>query len=196
MKDQQTSDFYAREANAYTAKTKQLASPQLSAFMARLEAGAAVLELGCGSGRDSEALLAAGFDVIPTDGTPEMAAIAETRLGRAVKVLLFEDIADVDTYDGVWANACLLHVPREQLPSVIGRIHTALRRGGVFYASYKTSGEEGRDQFGRYYNRPNANWLKQVYELQSWSNLGITKGHEPGYFGEPSDWLYVTAIKA
>lgn len=196
MKDQETSDFYAREAETYAAQTTQIASRQLAAFMARLRPGAAVLELGCGSGRDSEALLAAGFDTTPTDGTPQMAAIAKRRLGRPVKVLLFDDIADIDSYDGVWANACLLHVPRDHLASVIGRIHTALRHGGVFHASYKTSGGDGRDRFGRYYNRPDPNWLRQVYELQSWTELGIATGREPGYFGEPSDWLYVTAIKA
>jgi len=196
MKDQETSDFYAREAEVYAAQTKQVVSRQLAGFMARLKPGAVVLELGCGSGRDSEALLAAGFDVIPTDGTPEMAAIAERHLGRPVTVLLFDDIADIDTYDGVWANACLLHVPSDHLDSVIHRIQTALRPGGVFYASYKTGGGEARDRFGRYYNRPDSEWLRQIYQLRSWSALDIESGHEPGYFGEPSDWLYVTAIKA
>ncbi len=106
MKDQETSDFYAREAQAYTAQTKQFVSSQLAGFMARLSPGATVLELGCGSGRDSKVLITAGFNVTPTDGTPEMAAIAEKQLGRPVKVLLFDDIADVAAYDGVWAE-CL-----------------------------------------------------------------------------------------
>lgn len=196
MKDQETSDFYGREAKAYAAQTNQIVSPQLAGFMARLPSGATVLELGCGSGRDSKALMTAGFNVTPTDGTPEMAAIAEKQLGRPVKVLLFDDIADVDAYDGVWANACLLHVPQEQLASVIRRVHTALRQGGIFYASYKTGGVDGRDRFGRYYNRPDAKWLRQTYGHMSWAQLDIAEGHEPGYLGEPSDWLYATAIKA
>ena len=196
MKDQETSDFYAREAKAYDEQAKQGVSSQLAGFMARLPPGATVLELGCGSGRDSEALMKAGFDVTPTDGTPEMAAIAEKRLRRPVKVLLFEDIADVDVFDGVWANACLLHVPQDQLASVLRRIQKALRAGGIFYASYKTGGPHGRDRFGRYYNRPDAAWLRQTYGDLSWSQFDIAEGHEPGYFGEPSDWLYVTATKA
>ena len=60
-----------------------------------------------------------GFDVAPTDGSPEMAAIASRRLGRPVATLLFHDLDAVEAYDGVWANACLLHVPRAELAQVL-----------------------------------------------------------------------------
>ena len=55
-----------------------------------------------------------GFDVTPTDGSPEMAEVASRRLGRPVGTLLFHDLDEVEAYDGVWANACLLHVPRDR----------------------------------------------------------------------------------
>ena len=32
-----------------------------------------------------------------------------------VETLLFHDLDEVEAYDGVWANACLLHVPRDEL---------------------------------------------------------------------------------
>jgi cyclopropane fatty-acyl-phospholipid synthase-like methyltransferase len=47
-----------------------------------LQPGARILELGCGGGRDAEAMVAAGFEVDPTDGTPEIARKAEERLGK------------------------------------------------------------------------------------------------------------------
>ena len=48
----------------------------------------------------------------PTDGSPEMAAVASKHLGRTVETLLFHELDEVEAYDAVWANACLLHVPR------------------------------------------------------------------------------------
>ena len=60
-------------------------------------------------------MLARGYDVTPTDGSPEMADVASRRIGRPVKTLLFHDLDAVEAYDGVWANACLLHVPRPEL---------------------------------------------------------------------------------
>lgn len=196
MNDAMTSDFYAREARAYTSHSRDLPSSHLTAFAARLSPGGEVLELGCGGGQDSEALIAAGLNVTPTDGTAEMAAVAQERLNRPVGVLRFEDIAAVAAFDGIWANACLLHAPRDRLGSIIERIHIALRPGGIFYASYKTGKPEGRDRFGRYYNQPDAAWLRRTYLPERWSLLDLAESREPGYFGEPSDWLYVTAIKA
>ena len=108
-------------------------------------------------------MLARGFDVTPTDGSPEMAEIASRRLGRPVGTLLFHDLDAVEAYDGVWANACLLHVPRDQLAGILALIHRALKPGGAFYASYKTGEGDGRDTLNRYYNYPTEDWLRATY---------------------------------
>ena len=71
--DKATLTFYCREAPAYVAKSKVGASQWLAHFIQALPTRARILELGCGSGRDAEALLAHGFDVDATDGTPAMA---------------------------------------------------------------------------------------------------------------------------
>lgn len=116
-RDDETIGFYTDNAGAYTSRGQTADLPHLEKFLTRLPKGATILELGCGGGQDSEFMLAAGFDVRPTDGTPEIAKAAETRLGIPVATLLFEDIGDVETYDGVWANACLLHVPAPLFPA-------------------------------------------------------------------------------
>ena len=69
-KDDRTLKFYSKEAPVYTASGKGGVSRHLTGFLQRLPEGAKVLELGCGGGRDAEAMIAAGFDVQPTDGTP------------------------------------------------------------------------------------------------------------------------------
>ncbi|TCR69809.1 class I SAM-dependent methyltransferase [Bosea sp. BK604] len=194
-KDATTLDFYAAEAEAYAARGQAASQDRLASFLAALPPGGRVLELGCGAGQDSQAMLARGFDVTPSDGSPELAKQAERRLGRPVRVLLFEDLVESGAYDGIWANACLLHVPRAALPDVIARIHAALRPGGAFYASFKAGAREGRDRFDRYYNYPSADWLKQAYGPERWTRLDISEEMGGGYDGEPTRWLHALAFK-
>jgi SAM-dependent methyltransferase len=194
-RDDETIAFYAREVQAYTTRGMEAERRHLRRFMATLPSRASVLELGCGAGQDSEAMLAAGFDVTPTDGTQEIALAAERRLGRPVKVLLFDEIAEVEAFDGVWANACLLHVPRAELAGIVGRIHAALKPGGTFYASFKTGAAEGRDRFGRYYNYPDADFLRSVLRPERWTSIDMAVEAGSGYDKLPTDWLHVLATK-
>lgn len=195
-KDATTLAFYATEAGAYADRPRGVDGARLDPFLAKLPAGAAILELGCGGGQDSQAMLARGFDVTPTDGSAELAREAGKRLGSPVRVLLFGDLDEKDSYHGVWANACLLHVPRRDLPGIIRRIHAALRPGGVFYASFKARSREGRDRFQRYYNYPSPAWLREVYGALQWSSVEIETDIGSGYDREPTNWLHVTAVKA
>lgn len=194
-RDAATLDFYAAEAQAYAGRSREAEHVRIAAFAAALPPGGHVLELGCGGGHDSLELLAHGLDVVPTDGSPELAAQATRRLGRPVAVLLFEDLDAQAAFDGAWANACLLHVPRSALPGILTRIHAALKPGGVFYASFKAGSEEGRDRFGRYYNYPSPDWLKGAYGADRWRALDLTEDLGSGYDGEPTRWLHVTAVK-
>lgn len=194
-KDETTLAFYAKEADIYAVRPRKMDHVHMDAFLKRLPAGASVLELGCGSGQDSEAMLARGFDVTPTDGSAELARQAEKRLGRPVRVLLFEEVEEKEVYDGVWASACLLHVPRAELAGIIGRINDALKPGGVFYASFKAGVREGRDRFDRYYNYPSADWLCDAYGPARWQSIDIEKTAGSGYDKQPTDWLLLTAVK-
>ena len=145
--DPGTLRFYDMEAVQYASRGQEPGRDRIETFLSQLQPGAAILELGCGGGQDSEYMLAHGFAVHPTDGTPEIARQAEMRLGIPVATLLFGDLKAQAIYDGIWANACLLHIPRAELPGILSRIHAALKNGGVFYASFKAGEAEGRDEF-------------------------------------------------
>jgi SAM-dependent methyltransferase len=194
--DEDTIRFYRSNAQAYAAR--EIAPHQrLARFLAQLRPGATVLELGCGAGADSEQMLACGFDVFPTDGSPELAAEASRRLGHPVETLLFHDLEKVEVYDGVWANACLLHVPRSQLAQVLAVIWRALKPGGHFYASFKAGEEEGRDTLNRYYNYPSPDWLRVTYwSAGNWNSLTIENGEVKGFDNEWSPMLFAYASKA
>jgi len=193
--DEDTLRFYRSNAEAYA--EREIAShTRLSRFLALLPPGAKVLELGCGAGAASAEMFARGFDVEPTDGSPEMAAEASRRLGRPVATRLFHDLAEVEAYDGVWANACLLHVPRAELAQVLALIWRALKPDGHFYASFKAGDADGRDTLNRYYNYPSPDWLRANYsEVGSWSSLSIETGQVKGFDNEWSEMLFVVARK-
>ena len=174
--DEQTLQFYRGNAQAYAGR-EIIRHTGLNRFLALLPPGATILELGCGAGADSAQMLAAGFDARPTDGSPEMADEASRRLGRPVETLLFYELDEVEAYDGVWANACLLHVPKSELARVLTLVWRALKPAGCFYASYKAESADGRDRLNRYYNYPSPDWLRANYaEAGRWSSFSIETG--------------------
>ena len=193
--DEDTLQFYRNNAKAY-AEREIAAHTRLTRFLALLPPGGAILELGCGAGAASAEMLARGFDIHPTDGSPEMADEASRRLGRPVETLLFQDLDKVEAYDGVWANACLLHVPRGELAQVLTLIWRALKPGGYFYASFKAGEEGGRDTLNRYYNYPSPEWLRATYaRAGSWTSLSIETGDVRGFDDKWSEMLFVVALK-
>ena len=83
-------------------------------FLACLPAGAAILDFGCGSGRDAKAFLELGFSVEASDGSEELCRRASELTGIPVKRMLFSELSAADRYDGIWACASILHLPRFQ----------------------------------------------------------------------------------
>ena len=195
--DEETLRFYGANAPAYAEREITSRQIRLGRFLAQLSPDAAILELGCGAGADTAEMLARGFDVSPTDGSPEMAEVASRRLGRPVGTLLFHDLDAVEAYDGVWANACLLHVPRDELAPILNRIWHALKPGGTFYASFKTGDAEGRDTLNRYYNYPSPDWLRESYAgAGGWTSLEIETGEVIGFDNKWAPMLFVVARKS
>jgi SAM-dependent methyltransferase len=197
MPDDETLRFYAQNATVYATRQRRLDEGQLNAFLATLPEGGAVLELGTGGGQDAAYMLSRGFNVTPSDASPELAAAAEALLGRAVTIMAFNQLEAIDAYDGVWASAALLHAPASELTEDIARIHRALRAGGHLCASFKAGTGEGRDSLGRYYNYPGAEVLLEHFRAAGdWAELELSEHDGGGYDGLPTRWLWVRATKA
>ena len=193
--DAATLAFYDEKAVAYAAHRDAKRHRNLDKFIERLGSGAAVLELGCGGGQDAEVMLEAGLRVTPTDGSPALAAQAAVRLGRPVKVMTFVQLREQHRYDGVWANACLLHAPAEALPDLLGRIWRALKPGGLLFASFKAGDGPARDSLGRYYNFPSREGLETAFRMSApWSALTIETRPGGGYDGVERTWLLAWAV--
>jgi len=132
-------DAYAAETAQYveaTAVMNERVRERLEAFAAAVGAGGHVLEIGSGGGRDARALEQLGLRVRRTDVTPAFVDLLHSQ-GHEADVLdpLTDDLGG--PYDGVWANACLLHVDRADLPTVLARLAAATRAGGVLALSVK-----------------------------------------------------------
>jgi len=196
MVDDDTLQFYRRNAEAYAGWAKA-PSTRLKGFLAMLPAGGSILELGCGAGNHSAEMLAAGFTLRATDGSPEMAEIAARRLGHPVETMLFDQLDEHDAFDGVWASACLLHVPRDELAGILGRIHRALKPAGLFYASFKVGEGDGRDSLGRYYNYPSPEWLQATYaQAGAWQSVSSGTSEIKSFDDAPATMLHVVVRKA
>lgn len=147
----QTLAYYATHAGEFTASTAKVEfSAMQQRFTSLLALGARILDFGCGSGRDTKAFLDAGFDVTATDGSPELCRYAQELTGIPVRNELFQDLADIDAYDGIWACSSILHLPKEQLADVLRRISRALHPCGIAYTSFKYGDFEGIRN-GRYF---------------------------------------------
>jgi len=193
--DEETLQFYRSNAQSY-ADWAKAPSARLRGFLKLLPSGGSILELGCGAGNHSAVMLEAGFQVRATDGSPEMADIAARRLGHPVEAMLFDELNEQEAYDGVWASACLLHVPRDDLAGILRKIHRALKPAGVFYASFKVGEGDGRDNLGRYYNYPSSEWLEATYAAAGeWNSLTSDTSVIQSFDQTPANMLHLVVRK-
>ncbi|MET1058539.1 MAG: DinB family protein [Nocardioides sp.] len=192
---------YSGSAEAYAAGT--IAMPDsavrlLDRFAATLGAGARVLEIGTGPGRDALALEKAGLVVRRTDVTPGFVELLHAQ-GHAADLLdpLTDDLldpADPRQYDAVWASACLLHVARPDLPVVLSRLAEATREGGLFQLSLKEGdgarwSTHGNVDGPRYFTYWREEPLRAAIDAAGWSV--VTLEREDGQRGET--WFEVLA---
>jgi SAM-dependent methyltransferase len=114
-------------------------------LVARLPAGARVVELGCGGGADETRVLAERFRLTGVDLSAEQLRRARQRVPDAefVHADLTAIIFDRGSVDAVAAFYAFNHVPRDLLAGLFGRIHGWLRPGGLLLAALGTSDAEG-----------------------------------------------------
>ena len=171
-------DAHAKEYAELTVKADM--SPVYDRFLAYLPAGAAILDAGCGSGRDSLCFMKKGYDVTMLDASEGMCWCAEKLTGRKALCMKFDEIEFADRFDGIWACASLLHVSEKELENVLVIFHRALKRDGVLYASWKY-GEAERCDGERFYCDMTEEKLRRVLaraNLKAREGLEVCEGLE------------------
>ena len=137
----QTLNYYDENAAAFIKGTAAAdISSTRECFAKLLPPRARILDFGCGSGRDTKAFLELGFQVDATDGSAEICRQASSFTGIDVQHMLFQSLDAVDTYDGIWACASILHLPKAELTGVLHKICRALKPGGIFCGCFYVKG--------------------------------------------------------
>lgn len=132
--------YYDEHAEEYVNQTKDLDMRDIhDRFLKYLHRFTNILDLGCGSGRDTLYFLDKGFNVDAVDGSENMCRLAEQNIGRPVFNYDILDLDSIEYYDGIWACASLLHLNREELKEALRKILKALKNNGIFYCSFKYS---------------------------------------------------------
>lgn len=109
-----------------------------------------VLDVGCGSGRDSKRFKELDLSVHLMDESLKMLALATKRVKPdGVFSLDVRDMDFVEKYQGVWACASLLHIPIDDMEYAFEKIWRALKFDGIFYFSFKEGKGEIIDKDNR-----------------------------------------------
>lgn len=131
----------------------------LKKFIRLLPKGGTILDVGCGTGRDSAMLFRAGFKVLGIDFSKKMIEFAKKINPRVeYQAMDLENIKLEDKFDGIWANASLHHIPKSHLPLVLRKIGHLLVDNGVLFIKVKHgSRDELRTNFN--YGRNITRWF-------------------------------------
>lgn len=167
----QTLEYYNKAAKDYIQDTVNADVVELNNFFLKyIPDGGSILDLGCGSGRDSKRYIEKGYVVTAVDGSEEFCKLASNYIGQDVLCMKFEELDFENKFDGVWACASVLHVPLKDQTIILKKISKALKSGGYFFACYKYGDFEGVRN-GRYFTDLTESRLQIL--LQEVSNLKL-----------------------
>jgi len=97
------------------------------------EGKTSLLEIGAGTGTDSQFFQQHGLKVTSTDLSPEMVKRCQQKgLTAYVMDFLHLDFSP-GSFDAIYSFNCLLHVPAQDLPAVLQKIQGLLKPAGLFY---------------------------------------------------------------
>lgn len=145
-----TLDYYNQNVTTFIADTISVDLKDTQNKFINALLGDKILDLGCGSGRDTKYFLEIGLKVTAVDGSEELCKRASDYLGIPVYHMLFQELDLEDEYNGIWACSSILHLPKDELRTVFYKMVTALKSSGVIYTSFKYGEFEG-ERNGRYF---------------------------------------------
>jgi SAM-dependent methyltransferase len=192
--DSATLDYYSAKAADYADRMAgEAENPVLARFAALLPRMADVMDFGCGPGWAADRFRAMGFRVSAFDGSAGLVEEARRRYGLEVAHHQFADFEAEAAYDGIWASFCLLHDSREAMPGHLGRMHRALRPGGVLYLGLKEGTGAHRDTLDRLYTYFTMPEMAGLLDRAGFGLLGYLKEDARGMDGTMATGLHIFA---
>jgi SAM-dependent methyltransferase len=151
-------DYNSNAAGFFAGTRDHDVSQNIDALLSAITAPMpyAILDFGCGPGRDLATFTRLGHHATGLDGSEEFVAMARHFSGCEVwhQSFLHLDLPATG-FDGVFANASLFHVPSAVLPAVLAQLGAALKPGGVLFSSNpRGNNQEGwsGDRYGCYHD--------------------------------------------
>lgn len=162
-------EYYNKNAQAFIERTFDLDMTYLlNKFVSRIPDGATILDIGCGSGRDSKWFKDQGYDIYAIDGSEAFVEHTKSLIGDKAKLCMFDQFRPVQLYgrevrfDGLWASASLLHVAEESLINVIDNFMYYLKADGIFFLSFKKSDKNFSKDDREFTNFTIDKWMKFI----------------------------------
>lgn len=157
--------YYDAHAERFRDETAELDLEHAFArFLPRIPPGGAILDAGCGAGRDAHRLAARGYAVEAFDPSPAMVRLARAHAGVPVRCTSFEAMDYAPRFHGVFANASLLHLRPDAWPAALAAVAAALVPGGVLYAGLKHGDGE---------------WFKDGLYFRAWDETALARVFAP-----------------
>lgn len=184
-----TLDYYNQNADQFVKGTVSVDFKKTQDRFANALPGKRVLDFGCGSGRDTKYFIEAGYEVVATDGSEALCKSASEYTGIVVKQMLFQELDEIDKYDGIWACSSILHLSKKELEVVFARMIRALCHNGIIYTSFKYGTFEG-ERNGRFFTDFTIESFEEFVENIdniSIEDYWITEDVRPGR--EEEQWL-------
>lgn len=189
-------DYYNQYANQYFENTVNLELGEiLDDFITYLPDGAEIMDLGCGSGRDSLYFIEKGFDVTAVDGSSELSELAAIHIGQDVLTMKFHELDFSNVFDGIWANASLFHVTPSEFMDVLNKMHQSLKKDGILFMSFKYGDFEGIYE-GRYFKYYHRKEIKEMIEtIDGLEILKLAKTSDIRPYRQEDTWIHVIVKK-
>ena len=168
-------DYYNRYAVPYYEKTVDADMGEvMKPFVELLPENAEVLDLGCGSGRDT---------------------LAEVNIDRDVLCMTYDEMDFDDVFDGIWACASLVHLRDDQMRSVLKKLILALHEDGILYFSVRKGDRDGiyGERYFRDYTKRELYDLLEEFPQLKVIDLWTTQDVLPGR--QDRVWLNVLVKK-
>lgn len=189
-----TENYYNQNAETFIQNTFEAdVSENIKNFISLLPKNAKILDVGCGSGRDSKTFLDLGFDVVAFDSSIVLAEKASQKINHPVLHLKIEDLSFENEFDGVWAMASLLHLSKKELPSSLDKCLKSLKENGKFFLSLKEGEGESVDENGRFFSYYSKDEI--INTFKSLGQPNITCFSQSDKLGRNVNWLSFIVTK-
>ena len=181
--------YYNQHATEYFAETVQVdLGEQRDVFLSVLPPGGQIMDLGCGSGRDSRYFLEKGFAVDAMDASKELCKLAQQFTGITVQCCTIQEWEPEKSYDGIWACASLLHLEREDLKTFFKNCHRFLKKDGVLFVSGKEEIQTGTDEKERFFTNFDETLIRElVYDNPRYEMLRLWRTKDG--LGRETKWI-------